>query len=265
MTEISAEETLGANLMTLYPAIDIRGGQAVRLLRGDYDRETPYDADPLNAARRWHRGGAEVLHVVDLDGARAGRPQNLELIGRIAAAVPIPVQTGGGLRDAAAVAAVLESGAARAVLGTRAQREPAFVGELVAEHGAERIVAAVDARAGRVAVEGWEQATDTPVPELVTELTALGARRFIYTPVEVDGTLAGPGLDGLADVAAACEAAGAELIYSGGVGSLHDLRSLAALPLPSIGGVIVGRALYEQRFSVAEAIAALGGADGGFG
>lgn len=261
MSEVPTEETLGAELITLYPAIDIRGGRAVRLLRGDYELETPYDADPLDAARRWHQGGAEVLHVVDLDGARAGRPQNLELIERIAADVPIPVQAGGGLRDAAAVAAVLEAGAGRAVLGTRAQREPAFLGELIAEHGAERIVAAVDARAGKVAVEGWEQATETPVVELIAELSGHGARRFIYTPVEVDGTLAGPGLDGLADVAAACQTAGAELIYSGGVGSLGDLHSLAALPMPSIGGVIVGRALYEERFTVPEAIAALGRTD----
>ena len=242
---------------TLYPAIDIRGGRAVRLLRGDYARETAYDADPLDAARRWQEGGAEALHVVDLDGARAGRPENLEVVGRIAAGAVVPVQVGGGLRDADAVAAVLAAGASRAVLGTRAERDPAFVGELVERHGPERIVASVDGRGGRVAIEGWEQPTETAVPELIAELAALGVERFVYTPVEVDGTLAGPGLDGLAAVAEACAAGEAELIYSGGVGSLHDLESLAALPMPAIGGVIVGRALYEQRFTVAEGVEAL--------
>lgn len=242
---------------TLYPAIDIRGGRAVRLLQGDYARETAYDADPLDAARRWAEEGAEVLHVVDLDGARAGAPRSLAAIARIAAQVQVPVQAGGGLRDAESVSAILEAGAARAVLGTRAQRDPAFVGELVAAHGSERIVASVDGRGGKVAIEGWEQETETPVPELVTELAGLGVRRFVYTPVEVDGTLEGPGLDGLAAVAGACAAGEAELIYSGGVGTLHDLESLAALPLGAIAGVIVGRALYEQRFTVAEALRSL--------
>jgi phosphoribosylformimino-5-aminoimidazole carboxamide ribotide isomerase len=144
------------------------------------------------------------------------------------------------------------------VLGTRAQRDPAFVGELVAALGAERIVASVDGRGGRVAIEGWERATDTPVPELVSRLAALGVERFVYTPVEVDGTLSGPGLEGLGSVADACAEGGAELIYSGGVGTLDDLRTLRRAGHPAIHGVIVGRALYEERFSIAEAIDALG-------
>jgi phosphoribosylformimino-5-aminoimidazole carboxamide ribotide isomerase len=245
--------------LTLYPAIDIRGGSAVRLLQGDYDRETAYDADPLDAALRWVDGGAEILHVVDLDGARGGAPANLDAIARIAGGAGVPIQVGGGIRDSEAVEAVLLAGAQRAVLGTRAQRDPDFVGELVATHGADRIVAAVDARGGNVAVEGWEQATETTVPDLVERLAALGVSRFVYTPVEVDGTLEGPGLDGLDAVAAACEGGGAELIYSGGVGTLQDLSKLAGLGLASIGGVIVGRALYDGRFGVGEAIAALGG------
>jgi phosphoribosylformimino-5-aminoimidazole carboxamide ribotide isomerase len=245
---------------TLYPAIDIRDGRAVRLLQGDYDRETAYDADPLDAALRWAEGGAEVLHVVDLDGARSGSPQNLEIVERIVSRAGVPVQVGGGIRDEQAVQAVLDAGAARAVLGTRAQRDPDFVGQLVAAHGAERIVASVDGRGGNVAVEGWEERTDTPVAGLIERLGELGAKRFVYTPVEVDGTLEGPGLDGLDPISAACRAAGAELIYSGGVGTLADLQALAALgPEAAIGGVIVGRALYERRFSVEEGIAALAG------
>jgi phosphoribosylformimino-5-aminoimidazole carboxamide ribotide isomerase len=243
--------------MRLYPAIDIRGGHAVRLLRGDYAHQTTYDANPLDAALRWVEAGAEALHVVDLDGARAGSPVNLEIVGRIVAESGISVQVGGGIRDEGAVEAVLATGAERAVLGTRAQGDPAFVGELVGGHGSERIIASVDGRRGNVAVEGWERATGTRVPELISELAGLGASRFVYTPVEVDGTLAGPGLEDIEGVAEACAAAGAELIYSGGVGSLQDLRSLVALELGAIGGVIVGRALYERRFSVAEAIATL--------
>lgn len=245
--------------LTLYPAIDIRGGSAVRLLQGDYDRETTYDADPLDAALRWVEGGAEILHVVDLDGARGGAPVNLDAVARIAAGCGVPVQVGGGIRDAEAVEAVLGTGARRAVLGTRAQRDPEFVGDLVTAHGPERIVAAVDARGGSVAVEGWERSTATAVPELIGRLSGLGVARFVYTPVEVDGTLEGPGLEGLDAVASACESGGAELIYSGGVGTLQDLEGLAGLGQASIGGVIVGRALYEGRFGVDEAIAALGG------
>lgn len=246
----------------LYPAIDIRDGRAVRLLQGDYDRETSYDPDPAEAARRWVEGGATALHVVDLDGARAGAPQNLPIVGRIAARAGVPVQVGGGLRGAGAVAEALEAGAARAVLGTSAQSDPGLVGELVARHGRERIVASVDGRGGRVAVEGWERETPTRVADLVGELAGRGVGSFVYTPVEVDGTLEGPGLEGLTEIADACGAGGAELIYSGGVGSLDDLKALLEAGHEAIAGVIVGRALYEGRFTVAEAISALGGRRG---
>lgn len=242
----------------LLPAIDIRGGSAVRLLQGDYDRETRYDPDPLDAARRWVEGGAEVVHVVDLDGARGGAPQNLEIVARLAAAVAVPIQLGGGLRDRAAVESAFAAGAARAVLGTSAQRDPDLLGELAAEFG-DQIVASVDARGANVAVEGWERPTTTTVPAAIERLGALGVSRFVYTPVEVDGTLAGPGLDQLRPALAACERSGARLIYSGGVGTLADLAALRDLRTPTLEGVIVGRALYERRFSVAEARAALAG------
>ncbi len=245
-------------MLTLYPAIDIRGGRAVRLLRGDYARETGYDADPVDAARRWVDGGASIVHVVDLDGARSGRPENLVVIERIAAAVDVPVQVGGGLRDAASVEAVFAAGAARAVLGTSAQRDPDLLGALAAAHG-ERIVASVDARGGRVAVEGWEEPTETAVEDAIAALGSRGVRRFVYTPVEVDGTLEGPGIDGLGSVLDACAATGAELIYSGGVGTLEDLTRLGGFAQRPLGGVIVGRALYERRFTVAAALGALAG------
>jgi phosphoribosylformimino-5-aminoimidazole carboxamide ribotide isomerase len=245
-------------MLLLYPAIDIRGGHAVRLTRGDWERETLYDADPLDAAGRWVDQGARFLHVVDLDGARAGEPRSLDHVGRIVAAVDVPVQLGGGLRDAEAVAAALAAGADRVVLGTAALAEPELVAALAAEHG-ERIAVGVDARSGQVAIEGWGRGTSATPPGLIAELADRGVRRFIFTPVEVDGTLEGPGIEGLGAAAAAAGEAGAELIYSGGIGSLDHLREVAALGLGSLTGVIVGRALYEGRFTVAEGQAALGG------
>jgi phosphoribosylformimino-5-aminoimidazole carboxamide ribotide isomerase len=243
--------------MLLYPAIDIRGGKAVRLVRGDYDRETAFDDDPLEAARRWLAQGAQALHVVDLDGARAGHQANLDHARRIAAEAQVPVQLGGGLRDAESVAEAIDAGVARVVLGTAALEDPALVEALVAEHG-ERIVIAADARSGAVAVEGWERETAIGVVDLIGDLARRGVRRFIYTPVEVDGTLEGPAVDGLREAADAARTAEAELIYSGGVGTLDHLRTLAELDLDGLGGVIVGRALYEGRFTVGEGQAALG-------
>jgi phosphoribosylformimino-5-aminoimidazole carboxamide ribotide isomerase len=242
----------------LYPAIDIRGGHAVRLVQGDYGRETVYDADPADAARRWAEQGARALHVVDLDGALSGRPENLEHVERIAKEIELPLQVGGGLRDAEAVAQALAAGAERAVLGTATLARPELVEGLAAEHG-ERIVAGVDARAGRVAIEGWERETAARPGDLIAELAGRGVRRFVYTPVEVDGTMEGPGVEGLRGAAAKASEAGADLVYSGGVGSLDDLREVVALGLQSLSGVIVGRALYEGRFTVAEGQAALGG------
>ncbi len=245
--------------MILYPAIDVRGGRAVRLLRGDYDHETAYDADPLDAARRWVGQGARFLHVVDLDGAREGSPRNLEHVERIAAEAGVPVQVGGGLRDAESFAAALAAGAQRAILGTGALERPALVEELVAEYG-DRVVVSVDARGGRVAIAGWEQHTEVEPADLVASLSERGVARFVYTPVEVDGTMQGPGL---ADLEAVAGATQAELIYSGGVGDLADLAALRDLGIANLGGAIVGRALYEGRFDVGQGQAVLDGADAG--
>ncbi len=194
--------------------------------------------------------------MVDLDGARAGAPVNIEHVARICDAVEVPVQVGGGLRQAGDVESVLGAGAARAILGSAAVSDPALVEALVVDHG-DRIVVSADARGGAVAVEGWERPTETTSGGLIEELAKRGVKRFVFTPVEVDGTLEGPGVDGLRAAAAAAAEASAELIYSGGIGTLEHLRELAALDLPALSGVIVGRALYEERFTVAEGQAAI--------
>ncbi|MGN6586215.1 MAG: 1-(5-phosphoribosyl)-5-[(5-phosphoribosylamino)methylideneamino]imidazole-4-carboxamide isomerase [Solirubrobacterales bacterium] len=240
--------------MILYPAIDIRGGKAVRLLQGDYERETAYDADPVEAARRWAGEGAEFLHVVDLDGAKEGEPQNLEAVRRIATAVDCPIQVGGGLRDKTSVEAVLAAGAQRVVIGTAALRDPQFLQEALDEHG-DRVVISVDARDGKVALSGWTQTSELDVAEAVPQLSERGVARFLCTAIEVDGTMEGPAIDQLNRIAASTSA---QVQASGGVGDLSHLEQLAAEAASNIEGAIVGRALYERKFTVAEALAALG-------
>lgn len=239
--------------MILYPAIDIRGGQAVRLLQGDYARETAYDAEPVDAALRWAGEGAQFLHVVDLDGAKAGEPQNLKAIRRIAAAVECPIQVGGGLRNADTVGAILDAGAERVVIGTAALRDSEFLDAMIKTHG-NRIVVSVDARDGRVALEGWTEAGEEGVVEAVATLGKRGVARFLCTAIEVDGTMEGPAIDQLKEIAAATSS---QVIASGGVGDLTHLESLASNPPSNLEGAIVGRALYERKFTVAEAIEAL--------
>jgi phosphoribosylformimino-5-aminoimidazole carboxamide ribotide isomerase len=238
----------------LFAAIDIRAGRAVRLLRGDFERETAYDADPADAARRWSEQGARHIHVVDLDGARAGRPANLAAVRAVAAAARCPTQLGGGLRDADSVAAAFDTGVDRVVIGTAALRDPDFLDAMLAEHG-DRIAVAVDARDGIVAVDGWTQSGAVDAAEAIGGLSERGVRRFLFTAIERDGTMEGPGSSELRRVSAATEAA---IVYSGGVGSLDDLRALARQAPPNVEGVIVGRALYEGRFTVSEGQAALG-------
>jgi phosphoribosylformimino-5-aminoimidazole carboxamide ribotide isomerase len=241
--------------LILYPAIDIRDGRAVRLAQGDYERETAYDDDPVVAARRWVAEGASWLHVVDLDGAREGEPRNLEHLRRIVAAVEVPIQFGGGLRDSGKVEDAISTGVERVVLGTAAVRDPDMAEAIAAAHG-DRVVASIDARGGKVAAEGWTESSELTPEEVVATLTGRGIDRFVYTPVDVDGLMEGPDLDSLRALAQSTEAT---LIYSGGIGSLDDLRALAALGLGNLDGVIVGRALYEQRFTVTEGQEALEG------
>jgi phosphoribosylformimino-5-aminoimidazole carboxamide ribotide isomerase len=239
----------------LYPAIDIRDGRTVRLAQGDYERETAYDDDPVVAARRWADEGARWLHVVDLDGAREGVPRNLDHVRRIVAAVEIPIQLGGGLRDSGKVEDAISTGVERVVLGTAAVRDPTLAEAIAAAHG-DRVVVSIDSRGGRVAAEGWTESSELTPAEAAESLRERGIERFVYTPVDVDGMMEGPDLDSLRALAKSTEA---ELIYSGGVGSLDDLRELASLGLENLDGVIVGRALYEGRFNVGEGQDALEG------
>jgi phosphoribosylformimino-5-aminoimidazole carboxamide ribotide isomerase len=236
----------------LYPAIDILDASAVRLVRGDFDRSTRYAADPLDAARSWQRAGAERLHVVDLDGARAGNPVNLEHVRRIATETELPVQLGGGLRSLAALEAAAAAGAGRLVLGTAAftdMLEPA-----VAAFG-DRLVVSVDVRGGRVSTAGWTETGELRTTDAIAELQARGVTNFVYTDVDRDGMLGGLDIEEIGRVA---DAVDGELLYSGGIGELADLEALAALDHPRLAGVIVGKALYEGRFTIAEAGEALG-------
>jgi phosphoribosylformimino-5-aminoimidazole carboxamide ribotide isomerase len=245
--------------IVLWPAVDIRDGKAVRLVRGEFDRETVYDADPLDAALRWVADGARALHVVDLDGARTGAPANLDHVARIAAAVDVPVEVGGGLRDPEAVERVLAAGADRAILGTAALRDPGFAQAMVAVHGLERIVVSVDVRGGRVAAAGWTEQTEISAAVALAGLRDRGVDRFVFSCIERDGALGGPDVPSLR---AACEVvgAGAEIVYSGGVASVQDLVALRAASLSPLRGVIVGTALFEGRLTIAGGQAALDGA-----
>lgn len=241
--------------MELYPAIDIRDGRAVRLRRGRFDEQTVYAEDPLDAARAWVEGGARRLHVVDLDGAREGRPVALAHVARIASAFPVPVQCGGGLRTLEAISAALEAGAVRVVLGTAAQRDPGLLERALEQHG-DRVAVAVDVRSGRVATEAWTETTDASPESVVERLDREGVRTIVYTDADRDGTLEGPDLEAVCRLAEAVTQA--RLICSGGIGALSDLEAVAGLQAEAVDGVIVGKALYEGRFTVAEARAALG-------
>ena len=213
--------------MILYPAIDIRDGHAVRLLRGDYGRETVYDADPAEAAKRWVAEGARYLHVVDLDGARSGRPLNLEAVERIASAAEVPLQAGGGLRDSEAIEAMLDAGAERVVLGTAAMRDPELLRAAVKAHG-ERVVVSVDARAGRVALQGWTESGETDAADAIRALSKEGVGRFVFTPIDVDGTMEGPDLEQLRQVADGHRGRADLFGWGGGAGALALARRRGA-------------------------------------
>jgi phosphoribosylformimino-5-aminoimidazole carboxamide ribotide isomerase len=239
--------------MILYPAIDILGGNAVRLTKGDFAAKKVYDDDPLEAARKWVDDGARFLHVVDLDGAKQGRPANLEHLRRITAALDTPVQYGGGLRSLPAVRDALRAGAERVILGTAAFTDVDFLDEVV-RAWPERVLVSVDVRGGHVATAGWTETTQMTMETVIERLQSRGVRNLVYTNVDRDGMLEGPDSGEVRRVA---QTVRGRFLYSGGIGDIEDLRGLVALRQVNLAGVIVGKALYEGRFTVAEAQAVL--------
>ncbi len=236
--------------MQIIPAIDIKGGRCVRLYQGDYDRMTVFDNDPVAVAQRWAELGAERLHVVDLDGAKVGRPLNAQIVFAIVRAIGIPVQLGGGLRDRPSVDAALNLGVDRVILGTAALSHPDLVRELIAAYG-ERIVVGVDARHGWVAVHGWQETSQIRAIDFVRQMAEFGVRHIIYTDIARDGTLIGPNVEALAELVTLD---GPSVIASGGVGSVDDLLRLARA---GASGAIVGQALYTGAINLPETLQAL--------
>jgi phosphoribosylformimino-5-aminoimidazole carboxamide ribotide isomerase len=241
--------------MILYPAVDILEGQAVRLTKGDFDEKTVYRDSPLEAARSWVEEGARFLHVVDLDGARTGTPQNLQHVEAITSELSVPVQLGGGLRSLPAVRDALRAGVERVILGTAAFTDIDFLDDVLGAFR-ERVIVSVDTRGGNVSTSGWQTTTQMPAESVIERLQNRGVRSFVYTNVDRDGMLEGPDLDGVRRIAGVVRG---RFLYSGGIGSLADLEALTALRQVNLGGVIVGKALYEGRFTVREAQRALGG------
>ena len=238
----------------LLPAIDLRGGHVVRLREGDFARETIYGDDPVSVARAFADAGATWLHVVDLDGARAGQPQQAAIVASIVAEIGarMRVQVGGGLRDEASIATVLDAGAERVVIGTAALQQPALVGRVVRRHGAERIVVALDVRAGQAVGEGWRtDAVGRPVVDALRRVTDQGVEIFAVTAIERDGLLEGPDLDLLGRLVGLGPG---RIIASGGIGSTADVLAVRRL---GCAGAIVGRALYEGRLDLVATIAGL--------
>jgi phosphoribosylformimino-5-aminoimidazole carboxamide ribotide isomerase len=237
--------------MLIIPAIDLKGGQVVRLSQGDPLRQTAYSADPIAMAERWESEGASILHLVDLDGAFSGTPQQLSVVAQVARAVKIPVQLGGGLRSMAALEQAFASGIERAVLGTAAIENQAFLAA-ASDRYPGRIILGIDAKNGKVAVRGWAEATELLASDLAIRAADLPLAAIIYTDIERDGMLTGPNLDALRRLA---EATRHPIVASGGIATLDDLRKLAKLEPTCIVAALVGKALYEGRFSLKDAIA----------
>lgn len=240
--------------MDVIPAIDLLEGQCVRLYQGDYARSQVFNDNPADVAKQWVEQGASLLHVVDLDGAKIGQPANLKAIAAIVASVSVPVQVGGGLRDRTSVTQLLGIGVQRVILGTVAVEEPQLVRSLCAEFPGQ-IVVGIDARNGRVATRGWLETSEVLAIDLAQQMADMGAAAIIYTDIHRDGTLQGPNLDALRELASNISI---PAIASGGVSSITDLLSLLALEPLGVSGVIVGRALYTGDISLKEALQAIG-------
>lgn len=236
--------------MLILPAIDIRGGLCVRLTQGDYAQERVYNSDPVEVAQSFEREGAQWIHIVDLDGAKSGEPTNWPIISEIAKRVGIPIEVGGGVRSLEAARRLLDAGASRVVVGTKLVQDPSLAQTMFDTLG-EAVVAGIDARDGMVAVSGWTEQSRRSAVELAQQMATLGARRIILTDISKDGMLTGPNLMLLDEVSSSVAI---PIINSGGIGSFADLELLYHRAIKRPEGVIVGRAIYEGRFTVREAV-----------
>lgn len=236
--------------MIVIPAIDILGGMVARLTRGDFKFEKTYSGTAVDFAVRWNKAGARIIHVVDLDGARTGVFENLELIGEIASSVKVAVQLGGGLRDKDTIKKALDIGIARVIIGTRAV-DRNFVKEVIAEFGPERIVAGIDSRQGRVAVSGWTETKDINTIDFLSVLQSLHVKTIVFTDILKDGTLSGPNFKAIKEV---LEATDMDVVASGGISGIDDILELKRLEPKGLVACIVGKALYEGKLDLKEAI-----------
>lgn len=237
--------------MIIYPAIDLKDGQCVRLVQGKKENKTVYSDTPGKLAASFQAQGAEYLHVVDLDGAFEGNPRNLAAIKEIATSITIPFQVGGGLRSLENVAQILNMGASRVIIGTRAVKNPEFIKELLESYGPDKIVLGIDAREGMVAIEGWVEKSSLQALEFGKTMQTMGVKTAIFTDVSRDGLLQGPNLPSIKEMALG---SGLKIIASGGVSSPENIKALKEMENMGVSGAIIGKALYEGRISLSEAL-----------
>jgi phosphoribosylformimino-5-aminoimidazole carboxamide ribotide isomerase len=237
---------------TIFPAIDIRGGKCVRLIQGDYDRQTTYSDSPASQASLWEKQGAEFLHLVDLDGAKEGKPVNLDTIASITKAVKIPCELGGGIRTVEDAELIFQAGVERIILGTAACENPEVIEEMILKFSHEKIVIGIDAKNGKASVRGWQKQTSFKATDLAEAFARKGASRFIYTDISTDGMLSGPNYCAISEF---CDAVpGAKVIASGGISSADDVIKLMNLGKKNLEGVIIGKALYEGKILLSDLI-----------
>ena len=236
--------------MLIIPAIDLRNGLVVRLFQGKFDREKVYSDDPIKVAKHWARQGAQFLHIVDLDGASSGRFKNLEVVKEIVRKVGIPFEFGGGVRSMETISELLDLGVQRVVLGTRAANDAQFLKKAWKKFG-EKIIVSIDAKGAKVLTQGWNRATSKTILDFAEELKEVGFKQLIYTDISKDGALAGPNILGIKEL---IKETGLNVIASGGVASLKDLLKLKKLQKNGLSGIIIGKALYEGEFTLAEAL-----------
>ena len=240
--------------MEVIPAIDLRGGRCVRLYQGDYNRETVFSDDPLEVARRWVKSGARRLHVIDLDGARSGEQPNAEAAYRIADEAGVPVQLGGGIRSIESARQAIERGIDRVLLGTAAVEDPDLLRDLVDELGPEQVVVTVDARDGKVALNGWTETSQVEAEQLIRDMRGVGVSRYLYTDISRDGTLTGPNFDALDGLTTIPDV---KIIAAGGISSVEHLLRLSEIGVES---AVVGTAIYTGDIDLGQAVTALGAA-----